>query len=53
MKRAIFVAAAVLTGMLAFGGAAAAQSYPVKPIKLIVPFAPGGPADVIGRIVGS
>jgi tripartite-type tricarboxylate transporter receptor subunit TctC len=48
MKRAIFV----LAGMLAFGGAAAAQSYPAKPIKLIVPFAAGGPADVIGRIIG-
>jgi tripartite-type tricarboxylate transporter receptor subunit TctC len=52
MKRAIFVPAAVLAATLSFGGAAVAQSYPVKPIKLIVPFAPGGPADVIGRIIG-
>jgi tripartite-type tricarboxylate transporter receptor subunit TctC len=35
-----------------FAGGAAAQTYPVKPIKLIVPFASGGPADVIGRIIG-
>src|SRR5580692_2814806 len=41
--------ALVLAG---FAGGAAAQTYPVKPIKLIVPFASGGPADVIGRIIG-
>jgi tripartite-type tricarboxylate transporter receptor subunit TctC len=29
-----------------------AQTYPVKPIRLIVPFPPGGGVDFIGRIVG-
>ena len=30
-----------------------AQDFPTKPIKLIVPFPPGGPNDIIARVVGS
>jgi tripartite-type tricarboxylate transporter receptor subunit TctC len=29
-----------------------AQNYPAKPIRLIVPFSPGGPADLLGRVIG-
>src|SRR5437762_2304890 len=47
-------ARALLGPVLIFASlqSAIAQSYPDRPVKLVVPFAAGGPADALGRILG-
>ncbi len=37
--------------MLAMAGSATAQDYPTRPVTMIVPFAAGGPTDVVARIM--
>ncbi len=43
--------AAVLLALAAFAAPARADDYPSRPIRLIIPFPPGGSNDVVGRII--
>src|SRR3954470_3599645 len=43
----------VLTALAALTASAGAQNYPSRPVTMVIPFAAGGPTDVLGRVVGA
>ncbi len=51
MKRSTFLAAAALASAWLTAGQALAQGYPNRPVKIVVPFATGGPADNYARFI--
>ncbi len=50
-RRALLGAGAALLGSTSFAGPGSAQDFPAKPVRWVIPFAPGGNYDVTSRIV--
>lgn len=49
MKTRTFLKASLAAGLIAAAFGAAAQTYPTRPVKVIIPFPPGGTLDAVGR----
>jgi len=51
MHRRTLISAGAVIATLGVAGGAWAQAYPNKPVRLVVPFAPGGTTDIVARVV--
>lgn len=52
LKLQAFMAAVCGAALLGWGAAASAQNYPSKPVRFVIPFAPGGSTDTLARAMG-
>ncbi len=53
MKRSCSAAAIALAALAVHAGAAHAQAYPSKPVRIVVPFVAGGAVDTLARMLGA
>ncbi|HEX7198900.1 MAG TPA: tripartite tricarboxylate transporter substrate-binding protein, partial [Dongiaceae bacterium] len=51
MPKGVSLMLKIAAALLALSAPVAAQDYPTKPIRLIIPFPPGGSNDVVGRMI--
>jgi tripartite-type tricarboxylate transporter receptor subunit TctC len=51
MKRRTCLATATAIALITLAGNAGAQGYPTKPVRLVIPFVPGGGTDILARMI--
>src|SRR5712664_227687 len=51
LMRKLILIAALIAAALGCGAVASAQGFPTRPITIVVPYPPGGPTDVVARIL--
>ena len=52
LSRIVMATSVLITALFPLSGQAAAQSWPSRPMRLVVPYVPGGATDLVSRIVG-
>jgi len=50
-RRTVLAAMAAMPALAAVRGAFAQENYPARPLQMVIPFPPGGPTDVTGRVL--